>query len=181
MSERFTLSWNDHAANLKQVFWNLLTDQHLTDVTLVCDDGTQINAHKIVLSSASLFFRKIMTKDLQTNNIYIYMKGVNHKNIIDIIKFLYLGETSVEQSDLKEFLELSKELKIQGLSEEVNANSDHIKKENDEETPEAEEDTLYSEKELNNENEHIEKETNPNEENIEDKENIFYSKTSHTL
>ena len=55
MSE-YCLRWNNHQPNLVKVFTDLLTSEALVDVTLAAD-GRFIQAHQLVLSACSVYFR----------------------------------------------------------------------------------------------------------------------------
>ena len=70
------------------------------DVTLVTDDGQHIEAHKTILSAGSLFFSDIFLKSNQTNML-IYLKGINSVQLEHLLDFIYNGEASVGQEDLK--------------------------------------------------------------------------------
>ena len=56
--EKLRLQRNDFANNISSAFLNLSSDKDFTDVTLVCEDGQQVEAHKLVLISSSPFFRE---------------------------------------------------------------------------------------------------------------------------
>ena len=43
--------------NAKITFHDIRKTEDFSDVTLVCEDGHQIQAHRVILSSSSLFFR----------------------------------------------------------------------------------------------------------------------------
>ena len=53
MAEKLCLQWNDFTENVKTAFGNLKEDTNFTDVTLFCEDGNQIRAHKVVLAASS--------------------------------------------------------------------------------------------------------------------------------
>ena len=57
--DRFCLKWDGFEENIKNSFRKLRDDQRLFDVTLATDDGEHIQAHKIILSAGSIFFRNI--------------------------------------------------------------------------------------------------------------------------
>ena len=84
------------------------------DVTLVTDDGQHIKAHKIILSAGSHLFSDIFLKSNQTNML-IYLKGIDSVQLEYILDFLYNGEASVGQEELKEFLETGEELQVKGF------------------------------------------------------------------
>jgi hypothetical protein len=56
-AEKFCLRWNDFQTNLKTSYSEHRKSGDFSDMTLVCEDGEQMPAHRIVLSSASSFFR----------------------------------------------------------------------------------------------------------------------------
>ena len=58
-SEQYCLRWNKHQSNLLGVFSQLLKDESLVDVTLVCSEGTSIRAHKV----RTVLKRKMGTKN----------------------------------------------------------------------------------------------------------------------
>ena len=57
--EKFCLRWNDFESNIGVAFRELREDQEFFDVTLACDED-QIQAHKVILSACSPFFRRIL-------------------------------------------------------------------------------------------------------------------------
>ena len=59
-SEKLCLKWNDFQENLNSAFGGLRNDQDFADVTLVSEDGTQIETHKVILASSSPFFMDIL-------------------------------------------------------------------------------------------------------------------------
>ena len=87
-----------------------------SDVTLVCEDGQQVTAHKVILAASSPFFHKILKTNKQLHPI-IYMRGVRFEELVAIIDFLYHGEASIYQENLDVFLNLAEELKLKGLTE----------------------------------------------------------------
>ena len=58
MSEKLCLQWNDFQENIKSA--NLREDKDFKDVTLVCEDGQQVEAHKVILASFSPLFQKLL-------------------------------------------------------------------------------------------------------------------------
>jgi hypothetical protein len=113
-SEKFCLKWNDFEANIRNSFRRLREEQDYFDVTLACDDGYQIEAHKIILSAGSPFFSGIIRKSKHPNP-YIYLKGINRLYLEHVVDFLYNGEAFVAQEELNKFLETAQELQVKGL------------------------------------------------------------------
>ena len=59
--EKLCLQWNDFKENVSSAFGDLRRDKEFTDVTLVCEDGQQVEAHKLFLIASSPFFQNIPT------------------------------------------------------------------------------------------------------------------------
>ena len=90
-------------------------DDDFADVTLACEDGQQLEAHKVILASSSPFFMDILKKHKHSHPL-IYMKGLNSTDMSAILDFLYFGEANVYQENLDTFLALAEELKLKGLT-----------------------------------------------------------------
>merc|ERR1712212_474691 len=114
MDEKWCMKWNEFDTNIREYLRIIREDQRLFDVTLVSDDGQLIQAHKIILSAGSRFFGDIFLKSNQANML-IYLKGINSVQLENLLDFVYNGEASVGQEELKEFLETGKELQVKGF------------------------------------------------------------------
>ena len=114
MSEKLCLQWNDYQDNIKSSFGNLRDDNDFADVTLACDDGQQLEAHKVILASSSPFFQKLLARNKHQHPV-IYMRRVKYDDLLAIMDFLYRGEANVFQDDLDSFLALAEDLQLKGL------------------------------------------------------------------
>ena len=94
--------------------WN---DQDFVDVTLATADERHIYVHKVILSSASLFFKNILVKNVHTKPL-IYLKDIFYDDLKNILEFVYNGETSVANERLENFLVSARELGITGLNQD---------------------------------------------------------------
>ena len=63
MAEKLCLRWNDFKSNVHSAFGNLRDDKEFTDVTLACEDGQQMEAHKVILAASSPFFEKMLQRN----------------------------------------------------------------------------------------------------------------------
>lgn len=115
MSDKFCLSWNNFQSNISDALKDIREDKEFFDVTLVTEEH-QIEAHKVVLSACSPFFRKILSKNAHPHPL-LYLKGVTHKDLEGILKFMYEGRVNVAQVELPNFLEVAEELKVKGLTQ----------------------------------------------------------------
>ena len=114
MSEKLCLKWNDYQDNVNSAFGSLREDNDFADVTLACEDGQQIDAHKVILAASSPFFQNLLKKNKHPHPL-IYMKGIKHEILLAVVDFLYLGEANVFQESLDSFLEIAEELRLKGL------------------------------------------------------------------
>ena len=112
--ERLCLQWNDFRENVSSAFGDLREDKEFTDVTLACEDGQQVEAHKVVLIASSPFFLNILKRNKHPHPL-IYMRGVKSENLTAMVDFLYHGEANVFQENLDSFLVLAEEFQLKGL------------------------------------------------------------------
>ena len=63
MAEKLCLQWNDFKNNTIEALRRLREDKDLSDVTLVCEDGQQVEAHKVILAISSPFFQSLLKKN----------------------------------------------------------------------------------------------------------------------
>ena len=118
MSEQLCLQWNDFKENVNSAFGSLRNDKDFTDVTLACEDGQQMEAHKVILASSSPFFQKILQKSKHPHQL-IYLKGFHSKDLMSILDFLYFGEANVYQENLDSFLAIAEEIQLKGLTRQT--------------------------------------------------------------
>ena len=111
MTELLNMCWQNFEKNLSDSLKEFRYE--FTDVTLVCDDD-QIEAHKIILSSSSLFFKRIFKRNKQTHPIVI-LEGLKTKMFKNILDYIYTGEATVETEDLESFLKCAGGLEIKQL------------------------------------------------------------------
>ena len=114
MAEKLCLQWNDFQDNVKNAFGQLRGTTDFVDVTLACEDGRQIEAHKVILAASSPFFQRILKGNKHSHPL-IYMKGMRSDDLTAILDFLYFGEANVYQENLDRFLALAGELQLKGL------------------------------------------------------------------
>ena len=115
MSEKLCLQWNDFQENIKGAFGRLRNDKEFTDVTLACEDGQHLEAHRVILAASSPFFEKILERSKHPHPM-IYLKGFQSQDLLAILDFLYFGEASVVQENLDSFLAIAAGLKLKGLT-----------------------------------------------------------------
>jgi len=114
-AEKFCLRWNDFEANISTAFRELREDKDFFDVTLACDDD-QIQAHKVILSACSPFFRTVLRRNKHEHPL-LYLKGVKYIDLVAVLNFMYHGEVNVAQEELNSFLAVAEDLKVKGLTQ----------------------------------------------------------------
>ena len=106
MAEKLCLQWNDFKNNTIDALGRLREDKDFSDVTLACEDGQQMEAHKVILAVSSPFFQRLLKK-IKHPHPLIYMRGIKSEDLMSIIYFLYLGEANVCQDDLDRFIAIA--------------------------------------------------------------------------
>jgi len=119
-SEKFCLRWNDFETNISSAFRELRDDKDFFDVTLACDDE-QIQAHKVILSACSPFFRNILRRNPHQHPL-LYLKGVKYTDLQSVLNFMYHGEVNVAQEELNSFLAVAEDLRVKGLTQNSSNN-----------------------------------------------------------
>ena len=91
-SEEFCLKWNDFQQNINTAFEALRKDVEFTDVTLACEDGNQVEAHKLVLAASSTKSCRITTflGKFQFLNYLCLKKNQDFRLIKNIIELHYI-------------------------------------------------------------------------------------------
>ena len=113
-SEKFCLKWNDFQLNIGSSYNDLRNNPDFSDVTLVCEEDQQVEAHRIILASSSTFFNNVLKRNTHSHPM-IYMKGLKAKDLMAILDFIYHGEANICQEDLDGFLALAENLQLKGL------------------------------------------------------------------
>ena len=98
-TDKLCLKWEDFHENTTTSFRSLRKTQDFFDVTLACEDGEQIKAHKVILSASSAFFHNILMRNTHAHPI-IYMRGITSDELAEIVDFMYFGQANIYQENL---------------------------------------------------------------------------------
>lgn len=120
--EEFLLKWNDHHNSFFSIVQDLCASELLTDVTLACGSGEPIifEAHKLMLSVCSTFFRNILTRkraDRYQAHPIVFLKDVEPRHMEQLLQYMYRGEINVLQNDLGPLIETARALQVKGLAD----------------------------------------------------------------
>eukprot|EP00092_Neocalanus_flemingeri_P010516 GFUD01011330.1.p1 GENE.GFUD01011330.1~~GFUD01011330.1.p1 ORF type:complete len:335 (-),score=104.27 GFUD01011330.1:555-1559(-) len=117
--QQYCLKWNNYQTSLTSTFKDLLASDHFVDCTLSCGQGAQtINAHRVVLSACSPYFRQVLSNLGAWQHPVVILKDIKYEDLTGIVEFIYHGEVSIDQDCLPGFLQAAESLRIKGLTED---------------------------------------------------------------
>ena len=90
-------------------FCGLREESDLYDVTLVCEEDHQFNAHRVILTTCSPFFSSLL-KNKKHPHPTIYIRGLKANGLVALLDFIYQEEANIYQEDQDAFLNLGEEL-----------------------------------------------------------------------
>ena len=114
--EKSNLKWHSYPDHLRNIMCDMMTSEEFKDVTLVSDDKKILTAHRNILSACSPVFKKLLLMEPSNKNPLIYLRGIRHSDIQSILQFIYLGDITISEEGINEFLLVAKSLEIIGLS-----------------------------------------------------------------
>jgi len=106
--------WNGFQENAISSIGTLRMENEFADFTLACEDGQQVEVHKVIMASSSPFFLNLLRRNKQPHPL-IYMRGLKSEDLVAMVDFLYNGEVNVYQENTDSFLALAEELQLKGL------------------------------------------------------------------
>ncbi|KAK7070411.1 hypothetical protein SK128_009920 [Halocaridina rubra] len=118
-SSQYCLRWNNHRNNLLVAFDQLLQHEAFTDVTLACEDGRTLHAHRLVLAACSSYFQALFVNAHTSNHPIVVLKDVRSCDMRALLEYMYRGEVNVEHDALQGLLRVAESLKVKGLVEEL--------------------------------------------------------------
>ena len=131
MEEDFlTITREAHGTDMRDMLQGLWNSSEHYDVTLVCDDKTQINAHKAVLSACSPVFENLINE----NSSMIFLPDVGHEEMESIVKFMYLGQAKLSKVKIPSFVSLAENLGIKQMTDITDEKEEKLQKVKNENT-----------------------------------------------
>lgn len=106
------LKWNQSQMSCASSYMNLRSEEDFFDVTLVSSDQVQMQAHKVVLSASSKFFKKILSQNKHSHPI-VCLDGVSSGHLEYLLDYIYDGEINIFQDDLDAFLLHANKFKLE--------------------------------------------------------------------
>ncbi|KAE8743583.1 hypothetical protein FOCC_FOCC010830 [Frankliniella occidentalis] len=108
------LKWNSFHSSLTSGFRTLWEEDGLVDVTLA-SDGRCIQAHKLILSACSPFFREVF-KANPCQHPVIILQDTHFSELESLLCFVYKGEVNIDEENLPALLRAAETLQIRGLA-----------------------------------------------------------------
>ena len=126
--QQLHLKWDDFQNNVTLTFQELQLRADFSDVTLVSGDGQKIEAHKLILTCGSNFFRAVLAEN-QNSHPLIYMRGTEGKVLANVVAFIYHGQVrtpeidplqiapqvNLPENELNDFIQFATELQLKGV------------------------------------------------------------------
>ncbi|KAK4296015.1 hypothetical protein Pmani_031458 [Petrolisthes manimaculis] len=103
-----------HNFHSRRVLEALVNDEAFVDVTLTAE-GRTISAHKLVLSAMSPYFQRVLQANPCRHPVVIMPPSVSFTHLSHIISFMYKGETTVQESELRSLIRTAELLQVSGF------------------------------------------------------------------
>ena len=105
LQDNYSLKWQNFHQSLASTFKDLRTDDEFLDVTIACDVDQQIQAHKVIISACSPYFKSMLQKQRgAANPVLIMPDSVRFQEVISILDFMYQGEVTIPSEDYNSFM-----------------------------------------------------------------------------
>ena len=108
------LTWHSYLDHLQNMMKELMMNEDFADVTLVTEDKKCINANINILGLCSPVFKEILKKEKNSRTV-MYLRGIQFTELESIIQFIYLGQATLNEERVNEFLAVGRSLEIKGL------------------------------------------------------------------
>ena len=115
---KYNLSWQTYSEHLRGMMSQMMTTTEFADVTLVSEDRKYIKAHRNILSACSPVLKDILSMD-KNSSTFIYLRGIQYSELECILHYFYLGEATLSNERINEFLAVAKILEIKSLQKDV--------------------------------------------------------------
>ncbi|XP_011504445.1 PREDICTED: transcription factor Ken [Ceratosolen solmsi marchali] len=105
-----TLHYGKHPATLAAEVGAWYSGDRHVDVTLACDDGSVVRAHRVVLAAASPLLASLLRNPALDH--VVHLSGVRKTQLSHLLEFLYNGEALIPSTELTPLRELFELLQI---------------------------------------------------------------------
>ena len=101
--ETLNVKWDTYSSHWLEALNSLKSTNHLkSEVSILCEDKTRFEAHKLVLSSCSEGLKNIVEL-LPAVSSVLYFHDISGNVMNSLLEFIYQGRTVSRQEDFKDF------------------------------------------------------------------------------
>lgn len=79
------------------MFYQQLKNGRFCDITLVCDNGQMLRAHRSVLCACSTYFDNILSKSTAEKETIVIMRECKFAELKLLLEYMYNGVISVDK------------------------------------------------------------------------------------
>ena len=87
-SEKVQLNRKNFTEDISKAFRLIRHDKDFTDVTLVCEDDILVRAHRVILASASSFFKAALMRKKVVKQRKLFLRGLTAQEVKTALDFL---------------------------------------------------------------------------------------------
>lgn len=92
-----TLHYGKHHATIVDEIKTCFDSENYADMTFICDDKTTLNAHRLIMASASPLVRRILVDSAHVNApAIIHIPGIKSTHMKHLLDFLYHGQACIK-------------------------------------------------------------------------------------
>ena len=114
--EKFCVEFNDFQTSVSKSFRKLRHEEEYSDVTLMGEDYQPLQAHRIILSSCSEYFKNVLCNSKTRSDPVLCLEGLMQSDLTNVLDFIYNGELQLYSDDLERFVKIAQRLKLEGLT-----------------------------------------------------------------
>lgn len=89
--------WDFHQSQLQTSFTHQLKQGRFCDLTIACDGGETLKAHRSILCACSGYFDSVLIDAGVGKDTLVILKDCDFREVSLIIEFMYNGEICVDQ------------------------------------------------------------------------------------
>ena len=120
MEKEYNILWpsESFSGHLQWMLRDLLESEAFSDLSLVCEDQTQLRVHQSVLSVSSPVLQRIIQL-CPSQTPLIYLRGIHSQEMKAVLQFMYTGEATVLQHRIEEFIRVANDLEVKEIKDNM--------------------------------------------------------------
>ena len=118
--------WSDFHEDILSARKDFFENGYFADVTLISDDFKIFNVHRSILFPASDLLKQLLLMKQCKTEATLFLKGIKSQFLKPILHFIYLGEVSVPEAQVKNFIKYAKDLDLKSFSGNISRTKSDI-------------------------------------------------------